>query len=146
MLVKEGNIVDGKVSVITDFGAFIELPEGKTGLLHISEVASRYVKDIRSYLTENQNVKVKILSIDQKGKISLSIKKALDMPLPKENKKDIKKDVDENKVNVSEDTLFEDRLAKFMKDSDERLHYLKNSFESRRNGRRSGGSKKTSKY
>ena len=77
MLVEEGKIVDGKVSGITKFGAFIELPEGKTGLVHISEVAEEYVTDIKAHLTENQDVKVKIMSIDPNGKISLSIRKAL---------------------------------------------------------------------
>ena len=139
MLVKEGSIVDGKVSVITDFGAFVELPEGKTGLLHISEVATEYVKDIRTYLTENQTVKVKILSIDSKGKISLSIRKA-SSEVPS---KDSRKAVTENKVKQVEEISFEDRLAKFMKDSDERLHYLKKNFESKRSSKR--GSKKISR-
>ena len=143
MLVKEGSIVDGRVSVITNFGAFVELPGGKTGLLHISEVSTEYVKDIRAYLTENQSVKVKILSIDQKGKISLSIRKALDESVSQE---DIKKNIRENKVKQVEDVSFEDRLAKFMKDSDERLHYLKKNFESKRSSKRSGSAKKTSKY
>ena len=142
MLVKEGNIVDGKVSVITNFGAFVELPEGKNGLLHISEVASEYVKDIRDYLTENQKVKVKILSIDQKGKISLSMSKASDS-LSSQNDKKV---VEENQIKQVDDISFEDRLARFMKDSDERLHYLKKNFESKRNSKRSGNNKKTSKY
>ena len=142
MLVKEGNIVDGKISVITNFGAFVELPEGKTGLLHISEVASEYVKDVRTYLTENQSVKVKILAIDPKGKISLSIKKALGDSAPQDNKNNVSDDKPKNTGEIS----FEDRLAKFMKDSDERLHYLKKNFESKRSGKRGGGAKKTSKY
>lgn len=140
MLVKEGNIVDGKISVITNFGAFVELPEGKNGLLHISEVASEYVRDIRDYLTENQKVKVKILSIDKKGKISLSMSKVSDS-LPSQSDKKV---VEENQIKQVEDISFEDRLARFMKDSDERLHYLKKNFESKRNSKRSN--KKTSKY
>ena len=71
-----GNIVEGKVTGITKFGAFIDLGEGKTGMVHISEVAATFVKEIRDYIKENDIVKVKILSIAEDGKISLSIKKA----------------------------------------------------------------------
>ena len=142
MLVEEGNIVDGKISVITNFGAFVELPEGKTGLLHISEVAEEYVKDIRAYLTENQSVKVKILSIDKKGKISLSMRKVSNKPTTEGDKEIIA----EKQTKNVEDVSFEDRLAKFMKDSDEKLHYLKKNFESRRNSKKSGSNRKTSKY
>ena len=127
MLVEEGKIVDGKVSGITKFGAFVELPEGKTGLVHISEVAEEYVTDIKAHLTENQDVKVKIMSIDPNGKISLSIRKAL----PKKTFQDNKKN-EEVKAKQEENISFEDRLAKFMKDSDEKLHDLKRSFESKR--------------
>lgn len=70
-----GNIVEGTVINITNFGAFIEV-EGKTGLVHISEVADSYVKDIREHLNEQDKVKVKVISIDDNGKISLSIKQA----------------------------------------------------------------------
>jgi len=78
MALEVGKIVSGKVSGITSFGAFVELEGGKTGLVHISEVAKDYVKDINSHISQNQEVKVKILSIDQNGKISLSIKQALE--------------------------------------------------------------------
>ena len=74
MLVEVGSIVQGKVAGITNFGAFIQLPDGKTGLVHISEIAEEYVTDIKNHLQENQQVKVKVLSIEN-GKISLSIKK-----------------------------------------------------------------------
>ena len=69
-----GNIVEGKVTGITKFGAFVELPGGKTGMVHISEVAPTYVNEIRDHVTENQVVKVKILNITEEGKISLSMK------------------------------------------------------------------------
>lgn len=78
MLVEVGKIVDGKVSGITNFGAFVQLSNGQTGLVHISEIAEEYVKDIKTHLKENQTVKVKIISVDNNGKISLSIKRALD--------------------------------------------------------------------
>ncbi|WP_283675148.1 S1 RNA-binding domain-containing protein [Butyricicoccus sp. Marseille-Q5471] len=71
-----GSIVDGKVTGITKFGAFVALPEGKSGMVHISEVASSFVNDIKDFLQEGQEVKVKIIGIDQVGRINLSIKKA----------------------------------------------------------------------
>jgi S1 RNA binding domain protein len=72
-----GSVIEGTVKSITNFGAFIALPGGKTGMVHISEVANTYVNDIHEFLQEGQTVKVKILSIDPAGKIGLSIKKAL---------------------------------------------------------------------
>ncbi len=77
MAVEVGNILEGKVTGITDFGAFIELPDGKSGMVHISEVAPVYVSKISEFLKEGQTVKVKVLSVNEEnGKISLSIKKA----------------------------------------------------------------------
>lgn len=70
--------MEGKVTGITKFGAFVELPGGKTGMVHISEVAPTYVNEIRDYVTENQTVKVKVLNISEEGKVSLSIKRALE--------------------------------------------------------------------
>lgn len=75
-----GAVLEGKVTGITKFGAFVELPGGKTGMVHISEVAPTYVKEIRDYVTENQTVKVKVLSIGDDGRVSLSIKKAMEQP------------------------------------------------------------------
>ncbi|MDD5863293.1 MAG: S1 RNA-binding domain-containing protein [Firmicutes bacterium] len=69
-----GAILEGKVKSITNFGAFISLPEGKTGMVHISEVANAYVSDIRQYLTEGQDVKVMVIGLEN-GKINLSIKR-----------------------------------------------------------------------
>ncbi|MCL2884217.1 MAG: S1 RNA-binding domain-containing protein [Oscillospiraceae bacterium] len=74
-----GQILEGKVKGITAFGAFVELPDKQTGMVHISEVAPTYVKEIRDHLTEGQDVKVKIIGITN-GKVSLSIKKAMDPP------------------------------------------------------------------
>lgn len=72
-----GSIVDGKVTGITKFGAFVELEGGTVGMVHISEVSQTYVNDISEHLKDQQQVKVKILSIGEDGKVSLSIKKAL---------------------------------------------------------------------
>lgn len=113
MPVKVGEILDGVVSGITNFGAFIDLPEGQKGMVHISEVADAYVKDIHDYLKVNEKIKVKVLSIDANGKISLSIRK----------------------VSAEAMISFEDRLAKFLKESEERLSDIKN-----RENKRGGGS------
>ena len=78
MQVEVGAIVEGKVTGLTNFGAFVSLPDGKTGMVHISEVAPTYVKEIRDYLTENQEVKVKVLSVGDDGRVSLSIKRAME--------------------------------------------------------------------
>ncbi len=140
MLVEVGSIVEGKVAGITNFGAFIQLPEGKTGLVHISEIADEYVKDIKNHLHENQEVKVKVLSMDN-GKISLSIKKAVERQAePKTVRPPA--EIDWNK-GASESMTFEDLLSKFMKDSDERMHDLKKNFESKRG---SGSYRKSSQY
>jgi S1 RNA binding domain protein len=128
MPVEVGNIVEGKVSGITGFGAFVELPDGKTGLVHISEVSDEYVRDINSHLKENQTVKVKVLSVDSNGKVSLSIRKASENERRKEP--ETRRDRE-----VVKDLSFEDRLAKFLKDSDERLLDLKRNTESKRGGR-----------
>ena len=68
MQLEVGAVLEGKVTGITKFGAFVELPGGKTGMVHISEIAPTFVKEIRDYVTENQMVKVKILNISEEGK------------------------------------------------------------------------------
>ena len=69
-----GAVLEGKVKSITNFGAFIALPENKTGMVHISEIANAYVSDIRQHLTEGQDVKVMVINLDG-GKVNLSIKR-----------------------------------------------------------------------
>ena len=75
-----GSIVEGKVTGITKFGAFVALPDGKSGLVHISEIAYSYVKEVSDFLQEGQQVKVKVIGIDESNRINLSIKKAMDPP------------------------------------------------------------------
>lgn len=75
-----GAIVEGKVTGITKFGAFVSLPGNKTGMVHISEIAHAYVSDINEYLSVGQEVKAKIIAIDPSGKINLSIKKTVEAP------------------------------------------------------------------
>ena len=76
-----GSVVEGKVTGITKFGAFVALPEGRSGLVHISEIAYSYVNDVKDHLKEGQQVKVKVIGIDENGRINLSIKKAMDLSL-----------------------------------------------------------------
>lgn len=132
-----GSVVEGKVTGITKFGAFIQLQDGTMGLVHISEIADSYVTDINEYLKENQIVKVKIVSVDSKGKLSLSIKKAID----EKNKAGGPPPDNIDWSTPKNDNLsFEERLSKFKKDSEEKLSDLKRSFESKRG---SGGYRKS---
>lgn len=120
MSLKEGEVVEGVVKTITNFGAFVDLGDGVTGLVHISEVSDGYVKDISEFLEQNQKVKVKVLAVDEANKkITLSIKKA----------NETKKREYQPKV---QEMSFEDRLSKFLKDSEERQSEVKHSFESKR--------------
>ena len=77
MALQVGDIVEGKVTGIKPFGAFVSLPEGKTGLVHISEVSYEFVQDLSAVLSDGQTVSVKVLSIAPDGKIALSIKRLL---------------------------------------------------------------------
>lgn len=119
MSLKPGSIVDGVVVNITKFGAFVEV-EGKTGLVHISEVADNYVKDIREHLKEQDKVKVKVLTVDDSGKISLSIKQA---SVPKKSARPM--DIDWNKSKTNNNGNFEDILSRFLKDSEEKFQDIK---------------------
>ena len=76
-----GTVTEGKVTGITKFGAFVALPGGKSGMVHISEVANAFVQDISQHVQEGQTVKVVVIGIDERGRINLSIKRAL----PKRN-------------------------------------------------------------
>ncbi len=147
MLLEPGKIVPGKVTGISPFGAFVSLGEGKTGLVHISEVALSYVKNVSDFLKEGDEVQVKIISIDDNGKVSLSIKQALleekrknassaPARVPKTER------VDFSKKSDSAPLSFEDMMNKFKQASDERMQDLKRGVESKRGSsyRRSGGS------
>ena len=76
MQLEIGKVYNGKVKGITQYGAFVDIDGGGTGMVHISEIANTYVSDIREHLTEEQEVKVKVIGINEAGKVSLSIKKA----------------------------------------------------------------------
>jgi len=78
-----GEIYDGKVATIMEYGAFVDIAPGISGLVHVSEIAEGFVKDVRKYLKEGDEVKVKLLSKERDGKLKLSIKQ-VDAPKPKE--------------------------------------------------------------
>ena len=130
MPIEEGMIVDGIVANITKFGAFVQLSGGKTGLVHISEIADTYIKDINNYLKEKQAVRVKVLNVDRDGKINLSIKQA---QIIKRSTKPVEIDW-QQEFKKTQSGNFEDRLSKFMKESDERLQELMKNKESKRSG------------
>lgn len=88
MQLEQGSIIEGKVTGILKFGAFVDLGNGKSGMVHISEVAATYVSDINDFLKVGQQVKVKVISIGEDGKIALSIKKAEPKPEMKDSVKD----------------------------------------------------------
>lgn len=121
MSVEVGSKLRGKVTRITNFGAFVELPDGSTGLVHISEVANKFVKDINEHLSVGDEVDVKVLNVEDDGKIGLSIKKA--------------DEKFEKQVQKKRSESFESKMNKFLKDSEDRLASLKKHTESRRGGR-----------
>ncbi|KAB8126506.1 RNA-binding protein S1 [Gracilibacillus oryzae] len=131
MSIEVGSKLQGKVTGITNFGAFIELPDGKTGLVHISEVADNYVKDINEHLTVGDEVTVKVLNVESDGKIGLSIKKAKDNPPPSNRRKN----QGNPKNNRERPESFEQKMNRFLKDSEDRLATLKKQTESKRGGR-----------
>ena len=137
MAIEIGAVVEGEVTGITNFGAFLQLPEGKVGLIHISEVSNVYVKDIHDFLKEHQKVKAKVLSIDARGKIALSLKQKEEKPeTPAKPVRPKEAPVVEKRAPRQTGPLsFEDKLSKFMKDSDDRLLDLRRNTESKRGGR-----------
>ena len=129
MSIEVGNKLKGKITGIKKFGAFVELPEGKSGLVHISEVADNYVENVEDHLSVGDEVEVQVLSIADDGKISLSIKKAKDRPRkPRHSKANHGKPVQK-----TED--FEKKLSNFLKDSEDKLTSIKRQTESRRGGK-----------
>ncbi len=135
MQLEVGAVVEGKVTGITKFGAFVELPGGKTGMVHISEVAPTYVKEIRDYVTENQMVKVKILSIGEDGKVSLSMKKAVEPAVGRRRAVSPGRPGGfEWQSSRNESASFEDMMSKFKQASDEKMSDLKRSMDSKHGG------------
>lgn len=155
MQIEVGTVLEGKVTGIAAFGAFVEIGGGKTGLVHISEVSSEYVNDIKAHLKEGQAVKVKVIGTDN-GKISLSIKqvegegggKKEGRQERKGQRRQERRQQDNGPKRPpeefafgkrSDDMSFDDMLQKFKQDSDEKFQDLKRSNE----GKRSGGYKRS---
>lgn len=147
MTLEPGKVIEGKVTGITQFGAFVTMEGGKTGLVHISEVSTEYVKDIKDHLKEGDSVKAKVLTIDKTGKVSLSIKQAIlderSAARKAQPKKNFQKpdDFDWSKKS-SAPSSFEEMMAKFKQDSDEKLQDVKKAMDTKRGSgyKRSGGS------
>ncbi|WP_042453847.1 S1 domain-containing RNA-binding protein [Neobacillus dielmonensis] len=137
MSIEVGSKLQGKVTGITNFGAFVELPDGSTGLVHISEVADNYVKDINDHLKVGDQVEVKVLNVEKDGKIGLSIKKAKDRPEPERRHSHSQRPRQgrANDRNNNKPETFESKMARFLKDSEDRLSSLKRNTESKRGGR-----------
>lgn len=167
MALEVGSIVEGTVTGLAKFGVFVELTDKKVGLVHISEVASEYVSDVNDYLKIHDKVKVKVISVDDKGKIALSIKQAQPQSHEDRHQERFSKEkTNDRQWNNSgreqkpsfarkddrhsfapknegfhsahkheSPSSFEDKLSRFLKDSDERLLDLKRNVESKRGGR-----------
>lgn len=147
-----GTIVDGKVKSITKFGAFISLPDNRTGMVHISEIAHAYVSDIHEHLSEGQEVKVMVISVDPAGKINLSIKRTQEPPKSEraprpQQPKGSRPPFDRSRgpsdrprggdrAAPKEPPSFDDMLKQFMQDSDSKISSLKQYSDHRSKGRR----------
>lgn len=135
-----GAIFEGKVTGITKFGAFVSLPEGKSGMVHISEVANSFVNDIKDFLTEGQDVKVKIINIDDVGRINLSIKKAQENTQQTQRQTETKRSrPQQQRTNQAKDQsamTFEDKLKMFMADSESRMADIKHNNDRKSGARR----------
>ena len=130
MQLEVGTVLEGKVTGITKFGAFVELPGGKTGMVHISEVAPTFVKEIKDYVQENQMVKVKILNIMDDGKISLSMKRV--EPPAGSKPQTSRHDSYEWSPRRNDNLSFEDMMNKFKQSSEEKMSDLKKYIDPKR--------------
>ena len=154
MALQVGDIVEGKVTGIKPFGAFVSLPEGKTGLVHISEVSYEFVQDLSTVLSDGQTVSVKVISIAPDGKIALSIKRTQPAPerAPRQPhgersgnggdrrpaprpKREEKPRVWQPKAPAKSDNLsFEDMMSRFKSQSEEKMADLDHETNNRRGG------------
>ena len=147
-----GTIISGKVTAITKFGAFVSLPGGKSGLVHISEVAAAFVSDVHDYPTEGQEVTVKILSVSPEGKINLSIKQAQPQqerpqparsarpqggrPGPRSGGRSPRPAQATVAMQPPAEPSFEDKLKQFLSSSEGKMADLNRSLDGRRGGGR----------
>ncbi|MBO2945956.1 RNA-binding protein S1 [Paenibacillus sp. F411] len=158
MAIEVGTKLEGKVTGITHFGAFVDLSGGVTGLVHISEIADNYVKDVNDHLKIGDVVTVKVINVDKDGKIGLSIKQTVDKPASSESRPPRGPRPERSgggggerfggggggfnrerggrpfKPAVNKPS-FEDKMSRFLKDSEERISSLKKNTEGKRGGR-----------
>ncbi|RIX49263.1 RNA-binding protein S1 [Paenibacillus nanensis] len=161
MAIEVGAKLEGKVTGITHFGAFVDLSGGVTGLVHISEIADNYVKDVKDHLKIDDIVKVKVINVDKDGKIGLSIKQAIDRPEGQGPPPQRERSGGSGGFGGGGDRFnrggqdrggrpfnkqssgrpsygkpsFEDKMSRFLKDSEERISSLKKNTEGKRGGR-----------
>ena len=141
-------ILEGKVTGITKFGAFVALPEGKSGMVHISEVANSYVNDIKDFIKIEDTVRVKVINIDDQGRINLSIKRVQEQPRAEQAQSEFRPRPErrppqrnfaqqprENKPRDPGSMTFEDKLKMFMADSESRMADIRHNTD-RKNGSR----------
>ncbi len=144
MQIEEGTVLDARITGITSFGAFADLGEGKSGLIHISEIAPTYVEDVNDHLKKGQKVRVKVIAV-QGDKISLSIKRVEQdqQRKPRRSKKEktakrpshkLTQPPEEFEFAKRGDLSFDDMLQKFKRDSDEKFQDLKRSNDNKRSG------------
>ena len=140
MHLEVGTIVEGKVTRITNFGAFVDIPGGKSGMIHISEISADFVKDIKDYLKIGQVVRAKVINVNEKNEIALSIKKLMPQKsamqksklvnslekLDRRSRPDIQNDKKRHSIS------FEEMLATFKHKSEEKISDLKRTKESKR--------------
>ncbi|GGR83713.1 RNA-binding protein S1 [Deinococcus sedimenti] len=112
MQLDSGAVVEGRVTRVTDFGAFIQFENGETGLVHISQIAHSFVRNIHDHVREGENVEVKVLGRDERGRLDLSIKELLEEP----------EEVPRPRAIGRQSPQFEAKLRSFMRDAKERTH------------------------
>jgi len=153
MTAEVGSLVDGKVTGIIEYGAFVDIGEGKTGMVHISEVAATYVTNIRDHLAVGQEVRVKVLSVTAEGKVSLSIKKALDSlppeqrpagpaPAPRPPRRNAPPNVWQGQRSNGPASSFEDMMSQFKQTSEDKISTLRRGGDTRYGGNAKRGGRK----
>ncbi len=147
-MIEAGAVLEGRVTGVTTFGAFVDLGGRQSGLVHISEISSSYVENVNDCVKKGDIVRVKVLGIDERGRISLSMKRAepeKEKKLIKEREKSEKRiRPDDFEWNVSNDSelSLEEKISKFKKISDENINSLRRSAA----GKRSGGYSRKGNY
>lgn len=135
MAVEVGSIVEGTVVKLLPYGVLVKLPDGVTGLVHISEIDDRYVRDVNEYFQVNDSVSVKVLNIGDRGRYELSVRQARPRDESAADERPVERSARRH-VSPEERESFESKLSDFMRHSNERLLDLKRNIESKRGGKR----------